>query len=299
MQAGYEAVDGCKWALDSMLRMSETALAPTGELRDIHASDRLGPYLRRLWNRRQYIWYVSASELRARQITTVLGNLWHLLNPALSITVYFVIFGLLLNTTRGVDNFMLFLTVGLFVFQFTNRVTQAGASSVVGNTGLLKSIRFPRALLPVTSTLTETLASIPTFVIIYAMALLTQEQIRWTWALLPVVLFCQLFLNLGAAFIAARVTTHFRDTVQILPFVFRLLLYVSGVLFNASAYVSPDLKWLFFFNPMYCYIELARWTMLGGTLAETLVFSATIWTVTLLVAGFLWFRAAEEWYGRD
>ncbi len=282
-----------------MPQMSTAELATTGELHDIHASDRLGPYLGRLWGRREYIWYVSASELRARQITTVLGNLWHLLNPALSIAIYFIIFGLLLETTRGVDNFMLFLTIGLFVFQYTQRITVTGASSIVGNAGLLKAVRFPRALLPVTTSLTETLASLPTFAIIYAMALATQESIRWTWVLLPLVLFVQLFFNTGTAFIAARITTHVKDTTQILPFVFRLLLYVSGVIFSAEAYVSTDLRWLFFLNPMYCYIELARWTIMGGPFSEILTASALGWTVAMFIGGFFWFRAAEERYARD
>ena len=285
--------------LGSMRRMSAAQLATTGELRDIHASDRLRPYLGRLWDRRQYIWYVSVSELRARQITTVLGNLWHLLNPALSIGVYFVIFGLLIETTRGVDNFILFLTIGLFVFQYTQKITVAGANSIVANAGLLKSIRFPRALLPVTTALTETLASLPTFVIIYVMALLTQETLRWTWVLLPLVLLVQLLFNTGAGFVAARLTVHVRDTTQILPFVFRLLLYASGVIFSVEAYAPPDVKWLFFLNPMYCYIELARWTIMGGSLGEKLIASALIWTVAMLIGGFFWFKSAEERYARD
>ncbi len=252
-----------------------------------------------MWARRQYVWYVSASELRARQITTVLGNLWHLLNPALSIGVYFLIFGLLLDTTRGVENFMLFLTIGLFIFQYTQRITVTGANSIIGNIGLLKAIRFPRALLPVTSSLTETLTSLPTFAIIYVMAVLTGEQFRWTWFLLPLILAVQFFFNTGTAFVSARVTTHFRDTTQILPFIFRLLLYASGVIFAADAYVSPSLKWLFIANPMYCYIELGRWTIMGGSLGESLVVSALAWTVAIFIGGFLWFRAAEERYARD
>ena len=73
----------------------------------------------------------------------MLGNLWHLLNPALSIAIYYVIFGLLLDTTRGVDNFILFITIGIFVFQYTQRATTQGATSITQNLGLLKAIRFP------------------------------------------------------------------------------------------------------------------------------------------------------------
>lgn len=86
-------------------------------LRDAHESSRLGPYLRDVWARRSYIAYVAKSELKRRQVNDVLGNIWHLLNPLLQIGVYFIIFGLLLDVgERSTDNFILFLTVGLFVY---------------------------------------------------------------------------------------------------------------------------------------------------------------------------------------
>jgi teichoic acid transport system permease protein len=269
------------------------------ELEDVNASARISQYLAGLWRRREYIAYVSASELRSQQINTLLGNLWHLLNPALSITIYFVIFGLLLDTTRGVDNFILFLTIGIFVFQYTQRATTQGATSITQNVGLLKAIRFPRALLPFTSTLTETMSSLPTYVIIYVMALITGQAARWQWALLPLVMVFQLLFNLGAAMVAARATTHFRDMTQLLPFFFRLLLYASGVIFLAPAYAQEQYSWLFNANPMYCFITISRWCIMGGALETVVVLSALAWTAVLLLGGFLWFRAGEERYGRD
>ena len=61
--------------------------APANELRDAYATDRVAVYLMRLWARREYVWFVARSELRSRQMTSLLGNVWHLLNPALSIAV--------------------------------------------------------------------------------------------------------------------------------------------------------------------------------------------------------------------
>ena len=280
--------------------MSTTSgTVPMSDLADVHESAKLRPYLSDLWSRRSYISYVSASELRSRQVTTVLGNLWHLLNPALTIAVYYVIFGLLLQTTRGVDNFLLFLTAGIFIFSSTQRATISGAKSIVSNAGLIKSIKFPRALLPVTSTLTETLASLPTFAVLYAVALLTGEPFHWQWLVLPAIIALLTLFNLGAALAAARATTHFRDLTQILPFVFRLLLYASGVIFSAEAYADSQWWFLFVLNPMYCFVSLGRWSMLGGSVSSSILISALLWTIGALIVGFFWFRAAEERYARD
>jgi teichoic acid transport system permease protein len=281
--------------------MAETSPVGAHELRDAHESDRLGPYLRDVVGRRTYIWYVAKQELRSRQVLNVLGNLWHLLNPILSIGVYFLIFGLLLKTTRGVDHFLVFLTIGLFVFQFTQKATTDGAKSIVSNKGLLKGVRFPRAILPITSTVTELLASLSTFALMYLVVLFAGLPVRWTWLLFPAVIALQFVFNLGAAMVAARMTTHFRDTTQLLPFFFRLLLYASGVIYNVSAYVedNPGVDLLFKLNPMYCFLTIARWTMLGGSLDGMLVLSAVVWSVGLCTLGFLWFRAAESSYARD
>lgn len=277
-------------------------LAPEPRLVDAHRTERLGPYLSEVWERRGYIVYVAASELRSRQAHTVLGNLWLILNPVLTVAIYYLIFGLLLDVTRGVDNLILFLTVGVFLFRITQQSTTLGANSIVKNTGLIRSIRFPRAILPLTSVAIVTLSSISTLGVMYAVALLTGEPVRPQWVLLPAVVAMLTLFNCGAAMVAARVTTHFRDTTQILPFVFRLLFYGSGVIFNVSAYAAGD-DWitiLFTLNPMYGFIEMGRWTMMGGdTVTVGMILSVAAWTVALAVGGFLWFRAGEQGYARD
>jgi teichoic acid transport system permease protein len=195
--------------------------------------ERLVPYLRSLWSRRAYATYVATSDLRDRQVTSALGNLWYLLNPALQILVYFIIFGVIVTGVRdGIDNYILFLTVGVLLFTTVQRSIITGSTSVVRNRGLIQSFNFPRALLPLTSCIAEFLASLPAVLVMLVVALLTGESIAMQWlAIIPIIV--SLFiLNLGLALLAARVTTYFRDFDQILPFVLRLLLYLSGVLFS-------------------------------------------------------------------
>lgn len=268
-------------------------------LYDVHETGRLGPYISGLIQRREYMWFVAVNELRSRQMTSVLGNLWHLLNPALQIGVYYLIFGLLLEVNRGVDNFVAFLTVGIFMFGFTQRATTSGAKSIVSNRGLLNSLSFPRAMLPLTSTLIETLATVTPICILFTVAVLTGEQPSFRWLLLAPLLATQLVMNCGLAMIAARATNHVRDIQQLLPFVFRLLLYASGVIFNTEAYAESKYQWLFYGNPIYCVLTIARSIVLGGSFPPVLMLSLAIWTVALSVFGFLWFRSGEMDYGRD
>lgn len=268
-------------------------------LRDARETRRLSVYLREVWARRQYAWYVSSSELRSRQINTVLGNLWHLINPLLQIGVFFIIFGLILDVSRGVDNFIGFLTVGIFVYSFTQKCTIAGAKSMTKYSGLIQIISFPRALLPLTTTISESLAMAPAYVVMFTVALGTGESPKWTWLLVPVMFVVQAVFSLGVSLIASRAAHRVPDVQQVLPFVFRLGFYASGVLFNVNAYLdNKSYRPLFELNPLYCFVEINRSFVLNyGPLNGRLVVIALAWTVLVALAGFIWFRAGEDSYG--
>jgi teichoic acid transport system permease protein len=266
---------------------------------DVHVPPGNVAYFGSLWERRDYMVYSAANELRSRQMTSVLGNLWHLLNPLLQIGVYFVIFGVVLDVNRG-DNYFAFLSVGIFVFGFTQRSTIAGAASITNNKGLLNAFSFPRALLPVTSTLTEAMATIAPVIVIYVVVLASGETPSLQWLLLLPLLLVQLVFNFGAALTAARATSSVRDISQLLPFIFRLLLYASGVLFDVDKYADgKGYAWVFELNPIYCIVSLSRWTVLGGEFRLDLLAIFLVWTVVLSAFGLVWFRAGEGGYGRD
>ena len=273
---------------------------PYGNLRDVHEAQRLWPYLTGLWARRSYIWFVARSELRNRQMTSILGNLWHLLNPLLTIAVFYLIFGVVLTgIDRGADNYILFLAVGVLVFGDTQRAAIAGGNSIVNNRGVIQAISFPRALLPISQTITETLAALPNVAVMFAFAILTGESPNLRWLLIFFVIAAQFVFNAGLAMIAARATAHFPDTTQILPFVFRILMYTSGVIFSVESFTDGEsYGWLFDINPLYAYVSVARWTIAGGDLLGVWLICAAISTIASIALGFSWFRAGEERYAR-
>lgn len=233
-------------------------------------------------------------------MVSTLGNFWHLLNPILQMLVYWVVFGLLVDgVTRGVENYVLFLAVGVFLYLDFQRAAIAGASSIQNNKSLIRSLQFPRAIVPITAVLTESLAAVPNICVIYATAVLTGAPFRWTWLCLPIVFASQFLLNVGLGMITARASAHLSDLQQILPFLFRLGLYFSGVLFAVEAFASESQLRLFEINPAYCFIQIGRWTMTGGDLNAAWIVSGAVWTVMLPIIALLWFQKGEELYGRD
>ena len=129
--------------------------------------------------------------------------------------------------------------------------------------------------------------------------LATGEVPRWRWLALAAVLAGQYVFNLGAALIVARLGAVVKDVNQLLPHVFRLLFYVSGVLFSVEAFVSDE-TWrrLVALNPVYDIITCARWCLLGDSAPASVVVGFVVWSLALAVCGFVVFSRAERSFGR-
>lgn len=266
---------------------------------DVNAPQSLRSYLRDVWARREYLVAVPLGELRAQNFDTVLGNVWHVLNPLLQVGVYFLVFGMILNTSRGVDNFLTFLAVGVFMYRFTQRCGMKGAGAIVSNDGLIKSIHFPRLLLPAAIVVEMALAHVPAMLVMLLVALGTGEVPSLSWLILLVVFGLQLAFNLGLASFTARVTHVVRDFENTLPFLFRIVFYMSGIIYPVEQRITdPFLQRLFDLNPVFALVTIARGAVFGEPVSGVVWLSALGWSVVLLVAGLAFFKAGEHTYGR-
>ncbi|MEO1062034.1 MAG: ABC transporter permease [Actinomycetota bacterium] len=268
-----------------------------GDLIELGGTTPIGLYLRELWARREFAVVVPANDIRAQNMDNTLGQLWHLLNPMMLVGVYLLIFGVVLDANRGVENYLGFLVIGVLLFQLTQRVVQDAAMAIGRNEGLVRALQFPRALLPISSLVGQSIAFVPALLILLVVSAVS-GGLRWSWLVFPIVLVAQALIGLGGAFIAARAGFAIRDVSQILPHLFRLLFYVSGVLFSVRAFVDDaSVIRLFEVNPMFSMISAARWCLLGTPISQFAVLTLLAWVVLLPVAGFLYFVAAEHRYG--
>jgi teichoic acid transport system permease protein len=280
-----------------------TASNPAADLRPLNAQLSTGRYLAEMWDRRDFAVAMPMESIRVAHQDTLLGNLWHLGNPLLTTGVYYLVFGVLLGVNRGVDNFILWLTVGVFAFGLTSRSVIGGSRAITSNFGLMRAIRFPRALLPVSVVIGRLITFGFQLCVIAALALATGEGVSRRWVLLPLVVLVHSTFNLGGAFIAARLNDAFRDIEEIIPFLFRLLTFVSGVMFPidsrvATADIPPVISTALELNPLVPLLNMYRWVFLGNPVGLGELAYAVGSSAALLVFGFWFFRGAEQRYGR-
>lgn len=262
-------------------------------------------YIREVWERREFALAIAFGELRAQNQNTVLGNLWHLLNPLLLAAVFYVLFGIVFKRQGQVQPFLPFLVIGIFTFQFTQKVIMGGARAVTSNLTLMQNIRFPRALLPAAAVIQESAAQLPAIGAMLVLSWGMEVFPRWSWLLVLPLLLLQSVFNLGVALVVARATFHFRDVEHFLPYVMRILFYSSGTFFTLDviAEASELGAQILSYNPLYAFMTGVRLFVMGDPAVHAGVPLSRVWvviavsSVVALIGGFVWFRAAEHEYG--
>ncbi|MER7459750.1 ABC transporter permease [Micromonospora sp. NPDC126480] len=265
----------------------------------------LGAYLRRLWAYRHFMRAYANAKVTASFGQARLGQLWQVLTPLTNAAVYYLIFGVILNTSRGIPNFIAYLCVGLFVFVFTSSVATAGTSAIVGNLGLIRALHFPRAALLIAITMTQFRHLLAAMVVLIGIVLVTGEPITAEWLLVPPALFLQTIFNIGLALLLGRLGSKVTDLKQVMPFVMRTWMYGSGVLYSVALFAQnlpKTLANLVELNPLLVYIELVRHALLENapltSSAPRLWLLAIGWAAVVGTVGFVYFWRGEQEYGR-
>ena len=270
-------------------------------LKQVGARPPVREYLAQLWNRRHFLWAEARAKVSSGTRETVLGQAWMIINPALNGLAYYLIFGLILDTSRGIDNFLGYLVIGVFLFQFTTQCVTGGARSIQSGRNLIRAFSFPRVSLPISVILRSVLNLVPTIAAMLLIATLPEDEI-WTPAalLFPVVLLLQTCLATGIALFFARMTTVLPDISQLIRVGMRLWLYASAVFFSIDRFEKfPWIVGLMEANPMFMVLDAARDCLLYATVpAAATWIGLTSWSLGVLVVGFLFFWQGEESYGR-
>lgn len=227
---------------------------------------RLRTYLTDLWGRREFAWFLAMGNLKARNASTALGLIWWVLNPLLLGLVYFFVFGVLFAGSSRPDDYIAYLLSGMFVFHFTNQSMSGGANAILQNAKLLANLKFPRMVLLISSLIESIVGFLASLLVFYAIAwpVVGIHPSRYNLFLL-VVFPIQILFNLGLSAIVARMAVPFRDINNFLPYVNRLWLYLSPVIWSLSFLddADPTLKTLVELNPMFHIIGLYRAALIG------------------------------------
>jgi len=255
---------------------------------------RMGPYLREFFRRREFFKEMSKSNLRAENLDTWFGRLWNILNPLLMGSVYFLLVDILSN--RGAkEGFFCYLLAGLFLFSTLTQTMSDGARSITRAGKMITNTAFPRALLPFAAVRTAFSRLWPTLIVLAIICAVS--GIKPSWALLACIPLLAIFsvFCFGIAMLLATLQVYFRDTRSFLPYLSRIWLYTSPVLWT-TAQVPEKLKVIEVLNPMYGMVSAwseaivyGRWPPASSWI------SASVWALlTMLVGSYVFLTRERE-----
>lgn len=266
----------------------------------------LGAYIRQLWGRRHFITAFATAKLTAQYSQAKLGQIWQIMTPLLNATVYYFIFGVVMNTKKNVEDFVPFLVTGVFIWTFTASSITAGTRAISGNLGLVRALHFPRASLPVALALQQLQQLLFSLCALVLILIGFGQFPRPSWLLAIPALILQAVFNTGLSMVVARLAARTPDIAQLTPFVLRTWMYASGVMFSIEDKLGDRgphfVKLALECNPAAVFIDLMRFAFIdsfsGAQLPPHVWAVATGWALVCGVGGFVYFWKAEELYGR-
>jgi len=258
----------------------------------VYYARRFNEYMSELWRRRDFIWFLAKGNIKARNASTFLGLVWWVLNPLLLGLVYFFVFGLIFPTQRDIA----YLLSGMFVFHFSSQSLSGGASSILQNSKLLVNIRFPRLILPIAFLLESTFGFLASLVVFYLIVIPFTDVLPGPEiALLLVVLPLQILFNVGLAAATARLAVPFRDINNLIPYLNRIWLYLSPIIWPLSLINSQSetIQMLLRLNPMFPIIAVYRTALLGYPLEQIDLLATVAWCLAVGIIGIAMFIKYE------
>ncbi|MFC0582690.1 ABC transporter permease [Micrococcoides hystricis] len=260
-------------------------------------------YLRETWRTRSFIFYDAKSRFKSENDEDKLGLLWTVINPILLGISFYFVFGLLLQTSRGIENFVGFLIIGIFTFQYSTRAVTRGARAISSNRKVIAAFQFPRLALPLSIAVREAIGYIPILgtMIFLILVFPPMEEFTWRWVLIIPAFICQFMFNLGLSLILARIIAFHVDVANMLSFAMRIWMYTSGVFYSLDRYANyPVLRELLELNPLHQVMTVLRQSMLYATTPSWTTWGIlAFWALSTVIVGVIVFWQAEERYGKD
>ncbi len=254
------------------------------------------PNFRELWEYRGLFFFLVRRDVMLRFQQTVAGFLWIIFQPLIQMSIFYVIFGLLVRIpTNGVP-YPLFYLSGFVIWQFFTQVVNNSAMSLVANIPVIIKSYFPRLALPLSAVASALVDLAVSFIILMIFLLANGHYpITWRYLLLPVLLVLTIVFSSGVGLLFGALMVVFRDMKNLITFIMMVWMYVTPILYPVT--LAPEqYQVLFYLNPMSSLVDAYRWVVLGQDgllhykyLAVSLLVAIVIW-----LCGAVAFRAMEN-----
>jgi len=254
--------------------------------------------MRELFGYRTLLANLVLKDLKLKYRGSILGLIWSLLNPLLTLGVYTLAFRYILRVQM--DHYAFFLMIGLLPWNFFAGALLASTGAILNNSSLVKKVYFPREILPVATVLfhfAQLLLALAVF--LPALGLLSGVILHSTALLVFPLLALHLLFTIGLALFLSAVTTTLRDVAHLTEVALMLLFWATPIVYPVSM-APPAIQNLFRASPAAAFAIAYQEALFWGRLPDGLVtWSLLGWTALALVVGHVVFRSHSPSFAEE
>ena len=252
-------------------------------------------YWRDLFRYRELFYFLAWRDILVRYKQTVIGVLWAVLRPFLTMVVFVFVFSRIAKLPSEGVPYPVMVFAAMLPWQLFSTSLSEGSNSLISNANLISKVYFPRLIVPASAVIVSFVDFTISFGLLVVLMIWYHVWPSLPFHTLPLFTIMALLASAGAGLWLAALNVKYRDFRYVVPFLVQFGLYVSPVGFSSS--VVPE-KWrlLYSLNPMVGVIDGFRWAVNGGTSAiylPGLVASLAV-MMLLLFTGVWYFRKVER-----
>jgi lipopolysaccharide transport system permease protein len=242
---------------------------------------------------RDLFYFLVLRDVKVLYAQSILGFSWAILNPAVQIILFTVIFGKIANIPSDGIPYFLFSTVAIIPWTYMSEATAQSSQSLVSEQGMLGKVYFPRMIYPLTPLLSKLVDFSISLLLLIGVLIYYKVTPTWNMLLLPLFVFYMMLIPAGIGLWLSSLAVRFRDVKFAMSFIIRLLIYTAPVLYSASS-IPPEYRLLYSLNPIVGVVEGFRASLLGGPIPWEFIVPGMVTGLVLVLTGAMYFRRMER-----
>ena len=284
----------------SSLTSNPSVVAPAAKLASGAVSMRIEPprgwfnlHLGELWAYRELIYFFVWRDIKVRYKQTLIGVLWVVIQPLMTMGVFTVFFGRLAKLPSQGLPYPVFYFAALVPWAYFSSALNSCTNIVVNNQQVITKVYFPRLVLPLAAVCSPLIDFCIGLIVMIALTLSFGIRPPATVLLLPVLIVLAVFTSLGVGLWTSALNALYRDVASIIPFAVQFWMIASPVVYPSSL-VPQRWRALYGLNPMVGVIDGFRWALTGhGQPPGPMMFVSAAMVVVLLIGGLFFFQRME------
>lgn len=251
---------------------------------------------REIWQYKELFYFFTWKDLKVRYKQTMVGILWAIFQPVMTMIVFSIFFGGLAKMPSDGIPYPIFVYTGLLIWQFFSSALSDTSNSLISNASIVTKVYFPRLILPISSVMTKFVDFfIASFVLVGLMAYYHYLPNLVGLLILPLLLLITFAAAIGAGLFLASINVKYRDVRYILPYFIQMMMFVTPVIYPTS--IAGKYSWLLAMNPMTGVIKAARAAILGNApINWELLLISGVASIIMLIIGIIFFKKTERYF---